>query len=701
MNQNTSDENVVALERVLSLLKGVRKSTRGWIACCPAHQDRHPSLSIALGKDESVLLKCHAGCSFTTIVAALSLTPADLFVHGPTPLSSRNTISLFALAEEKMLPWKFLFNLGVIDEPIGNVRIPYYHLDGTPSDRYRKRTALVAKEGSLWNQGKEEILAYGLERLEDARKAGFLVLVEGESDCWTLWYHRFPTLGLPGAEMSGKLKPEYLVGIERLYIFQEPDNGGKTFVAGIERLLKTWDWAGTAYVVSLPDAKDPNELHKRDWKSFSGAFQQALDQAKPLSIKALQPDENGNTPVQENTPTFPSVISLETLLTKNLSPLDWTIPNFLPEGLFLLGGKPKQGKSWLALHMTLAIAGAVPFLEYYQTTQGACLYLALEDTEQRLQIRTKQLLTSMPISVNQAQVEFVTRWPVMDQGGFTHLEAYIKTHPSLRLIVVDTWAKFAPTTKEGSRTLYQSEYAALGKLKLLADTHHLSLLLIHHLRKSEGKDILDEITGSTGIAGAVDGMFILKRERTEHSAILFVTGRDIEEKTLPLTFAPTTALWSIDRTSLDKSTRDEPVSTASKIQDVAVLSQHKGQCSHHPQAKYVRFDPSRQAWCDRIECWDCYRLMKIGEVLGYPTLTGKDRKILIEQGINVWSRFVQVQSTVVVDSATRVALDLCRTKGIAEPDLTKETHRLVLVKPSTATQAPTTSSPSHIEEHRK
>ncbi len=93
--------------------------------------------------------------------------------------------------------------------------------------------------------------------------------------------------------------------------------------------------------------------------------------------------------------------------------------------------------------------------------------------------------------------------------------------------------------------------------------------------------------------------------------------------------------------------------------------------------------------------------MKIGEVLGYPTLTGKDRKILIEQGINVWSRFVQVQSTVVVDSATRVALDLCRTKGIAEPDLTKETHRLVLVKPSTATQAPTTSSPSHIEEHRK
>ena len=84
MEQSFSNDTFVALDRVLSLLKGVRKSTRGWIACCPAHQDRHPSLSIALGKEESVLLKCHAGCSFDAIVEALGLTPADLFVQTPT-----------------------------------------------------------------------------------------------------------------------------------------------------------------------------------------------------------------------------------------------------------------------------------------------------------------------------------------------------------------------------------------------------------------------------------------------------------------------------------------------------------------------------------------------------------------------------------------------------------------------------------------
>ena len=153
----------------------------------------------------------------------------------------------------------------------------------------------------------------------EARDAGFLVLVEGESDCWTLWYHKFPALGLPGAEMSSKLKQEYLEGIERLYVIKEPDNGGTAFVTGIERLLKTWDWSGTAYVVSLPDAKDPNDLHKQDWKAFKGAFQQALDQADILH-KGPQHDEVHQVPTQHVVSAFPAVISLQALVTKQLSP---------------------------------------------------------------------------------------------------------------------------------------------------------------------------------------------------------------------------------------------------------------------------------------------------------------------------------------------------------------------------------------------
>jgi hypothetical protein len=60
-----------ALEKVLARLKGVHASRRGWTACCPAHGDRVPSLTIGLGEHGQVLLKCFAGCSIACIVQAM------------------------------------------------------------------------------------------------------------------------------------------------------------------------------------------------------------------------------------------------------------------------------------------------------------------------------------------------------------------------------------------------------------------------------------------------------------------------------------------------------------------------------------------------------------------------------------------------------------------------------------------------------
>src|SRR5438876_3971624 len=81
-----------ALEQVLSQLKGVRTSMRGWRACCPAHADRKPSLSIGLGEQGQVLLKCFAGCSLERIVEAMGLTMTDLFPEEtPAPVGQATT----------------------------------------------------------------------------------------------------------------------------------------------------------------------------------------------------------------------------------------------------------------------------------------------------------------------------------------------------------------------------------------------------------------------------------------------------------------------------------------------------------------------------------------------------------------------------------------------------------------------------------
>lgn len=67
---------------VLDQLRGVRRAGRGWMACCPSHDDRTPSLAISAGDGGTVLLHCFAGCSAIAVVGALGLTLADLF---PTP----------------------------------------------------------------------------------------------------------------------------------------------------------------------------------------------------------------------------------------------------------------------------------------------------------------------------------------------------------------------------------------------------------------------------------------------------------------------------------------------------------------------------------------------------------------------------------------------------------------------------------------
>ena len=107
----------------------------------------------------------------------------------------------------------------------------------------------------------------------------------------------------------------------------------------------------------------------------------------------------------------------------------------------------------------------------------------------------------------------------------------------------------------------------------------------------------------------------------------------------------------------------------------------KKRCPHHPHARSVRFDPSGQAWCDKMNCWDCYRLMKIGEALDYRSLAEYTRGIVkLGQGIEAWSSFVTTQGSFAVLTATQYAIDLCKAMGVEVPDLSGEVKRLVPVR---------------------
>src|SRR5574343_113367 len=67
------------IEAFVALLPGARRSGSGWVALCPAHEDRRASFSVAQGQNGKVLVKCHAGCSTEAILNALKLRKSDLF----------------------------------------------------------------------------------------------------------------------------------------------------------------------------------------------------------------------------------------------------------------------------------------------------------------------------------------------------------------------------------------------------------------------------------------------------------------------------------------------------------------------------------------------------------------------------------------------------------------------------------------------
>jgi hypothetical protein len=284
MNIGRSDNPV---DEVLSRLKKVRQSGGGYTAQCPNHDDRENSLSVGVGSDRQVLLKCFAGCPVEKIVASIGLSMRDLFAktHTQSRITSnrkRPIITVEELAQHKSLPAEFLARLGLENCGRG-VLIPYHLADGSLAPRKRVRSALSAKDGSYWMRAKGPIVPYGLDRLADARRQGFLIILEGESDCWTLWHHGFPALGLPGASMAEKLETSHLTGLQRIYVAQEPDRGGAVFTAGVASRLPKIGWLGDVLLLALPGVKDASDLHKRDAEAFRTVFEAALRVAQPLA----------------------------------------------------------------------------------------------------------------------------------------------------------------------------------------------------------------------------------------------------------------------------------------------------------------------------------------------------------------------------------------------------------------------------------
>lgn len=226
-------------------------------------------------------------------------------------------------------------------------------------------------------------------------------------------------------------------------------------------------------------------------------------------------------------------------MTTPLEQLKFIVDGLIPQGLHILAGSPKIGKSWLSLWICLQVSKGEKVWEF-ETTKSEVLYLCLEDSFARIQSRLFEIADQAPPTLH-----FAIMSNSIGDGLENQIEDFIKEHLSTGLIVIDTLQKVRKTVSANVNP-YATDYDDINALKQIADKYKIAIVLVHHLRKTSDSDPLNMISGTSGIAGGADTNFILQKDkRTENTATLICTGRDIEGRELFLEFNRYTFVWDL------------------------------------------------------------------------------------------------------------------------------------------------------------
>lgn len=304
--------------------------------------------------------------------------------------------------------------------------------------------------------------------------------------------------------------------------------------------------------------------------------QQMMQSQPPPSVvqPAPQADRKGHPVAQDAisraagiaTSGTPLIVPLPTIMSSHYPEPRYAVQGIVSEGLNLLVGKPKLGKSWLALNLAITIAAGGVALGNVPVTAGPVLYLALEDRFRRVQSRSKMVLGGLAMEASEG-LHVAVDWPRLDAGGLDYLCDWIegqgcteedgKRMSAARLIIIDVWAKFRPIQNGSRASAYDVDYAHMTALKNVLDYYGTSALVLHHTRKAAAADAMDEVSGTAGIAGCADGVAVLTRARmqegAEMEAELLVMPRDHEEQKLALVVDQKTWVWTSQGKTSDRA----------------------------------------------------------------------------------------------------------------------------------------------------
>ena len=491
-----------AAGEIAHALGGAKREGAGFRCRCPAHDDHDPSLSIT-EKNGKVLFVCRAGCDQGAVLDALRACGVWGESGERGSSGGRRIVATYSYRDQR-----------------GMLRYQVVRVE--PKDFWQRRPNGAP---DAWITGKGvmdgvEPLPYRLpEVLGDL--VATVYLAEGEKDCDNLGDRGLVASCNHGGAGNWRREINRWFADRNVVLLPDNDDAGRSHAQDVANKL-----TGTAASIRILDL--PGLLPKgdvSDWLADGGT----ADELERLAASA---------PVFTACSTL-RLTSAADLCARQFAEPKWAVREIIGEGLTILAGKPKTGKSWLALDFAVAVAGGYAALGNIECQQGPVLLLALEDNDRRLNQRLKAVLQGQPAP---RDLHIATQWPRADAGGLDDLQAWLTATPNARLVVVDT-LQMIRGARSKSEGVYADDYRAVGDIKTLADQSGVPFVVVHHLRKAAADDPLESVSGTAGITGSADAIVVLKREPKEALGLLYVRGRDVPESEIAMQFCEETGKW--------------------------------------------------------------------------------------------------------------------------------------------------------------
>jgi hypothetical protein len=361
-----------------------------------------------------------------------------------------------------------------------------------------------------------------------------------------------PALCVPHHRLN-LLTPELLKPVRTVFVIQRPDDMlGDGFYTryrqAVKEQLEAVAWQGTLSPIELneivPTLSRLWSLMLEDCQRFQKELLNFQMAAIAEEIKPRRRAKKFHQAAEASKVAAPETFTGSQLLAMEFPEPKAAIKGLVVEGTNILGGRPKEGKSFMVLDWCLAVAAGGYALGDIPVEPGDTLYVGLEDSyrriKQRVEARLRELQAKDLTIIDRFHCR--TDWPALDQGGVEALAAWLDTHPNCRLVAFDVLQAIAPRPSRSNGSAYADDYNMLKGLHALVHARGIPTVLVCHTTKARHDNVVDEINATLGLAGKVDTIIVLS-QAAPGRWVLKATGRDIERQELAVRFDPHAGTW--------------------------------------------------------------------------------------------------------------------------------------------------------------